>query len=136
MHAASKADSTDPAAALASRKSAQKRVRSALDRFRKATELDPEYPEAWNMLGFSYRKTGQLGNAFKAYRTALRLRPDYPEAREYLAEAHLLIGNVARAREELAWLEKNRPDLGKKLAASIALKESGADSLSLHASDW
>lgn len=136
IQAAAKVEPSDAKAAAAARQSALKRVKKALDKFKKATDLVPDYPEAWNMLGYSYRKTGQLGNAFKAYRTALRLRPDYPEAREYLAEAHLLVGNIERAREELAWLEKNRPDLAKKLAGSIALKEAGADSLTIHAADW
>lgn len=136
IRTAAAAEAKDPKAAAAARQSALKRVRKALDRFRKATELAPDYAEAWNMLGFSYRKTGQIGNALKAYRTALRLRPDYAEAHEYLAEAHLLTGNVERAKMELVWLEKNQPDLARKLAAAIARKEAGADSLALHAADW
>ena len=119
------------------RQSAQKRLRKALDRFRTATDLDPTYHEAWNMLGFCYRKTGQLGNASAAYRACLKLQPDYAEAHEYLAELALLTGNLKKAQDELAWLRKaERKDLADKLAAALERHAAGADSAGLQSGDW
>lgn len=119
------------------RQSAQKRLKKALDRFRTATDLDPAYHEAWNMLGYCYRKTGQLGNASAAYRACLKLMPDYAEAHEYLAELALLTGNPKKAQDELAWLRKaDRKDLADRLAAAIERQAAGADSAALQSLDW
>lgn len=119
------------------RQSAQKRLRKSIDKFKQATELDPAYHEAWNMLGYCYRKTGQLGSSSAAYRACLKLKPDYAEAHEYLAELALLMGNVKKAQDELAWLTKaERKDLVEKLSASIQRQAAGADSAALQSNDW
>ena len=89
------------------------------------------------MLGYCYRKTGQLGSSGAAYRACLKLKPDYAEAHEYLAELALLMGNAKRVQEELAWLQKSeRKDLAERLTASIQRQAAGADSASLQANDW
>lgn len=119
------------------RQSGQKRLRKSIDKFKQATELDATYHEAWNMLGYCYRKTGQLGNSSAAYRTCLKLKPDYAEAHEYVAQLALLMGNAKRAQEELAWLRKSeRKDLADRLALSIERQAAGADSASLQSGDW
>ncbi len=89
-------------------KNAEKKFRRAQERCAHAVELDPKYYEAWNILGYASRKLGDYERAFAAYDSCLRLNPDYAPAREYLGEAWLERGELARAREQLAWLEKAR----------------------------
>jgi len=95
--------------------SAQKRLSKQISKFQRATELDPKYHEAWNMLGFCLRKTGDSQKAFQAYWECLRLAPDYAPAHEYLGEAYLQAGNLEKAQGELAWLK----DKDAKLAAEL-----------------
>lgn len=85
---------------------AAKRFSEAVADFRRAVDLRPNFPEAWNELGFALRQTGQYPEALKAYDQALRLRPNYPEALEYLGEAYVKLGRTDDAR---AILERLRP---------------------------
>ncbi|HEX7879298.1 MAG TPA: tetratricopeptide repeat protein [Candidatus Eisenbacteria bacterium] len=107
------------------RAQALKHYKKAIDGFRKAVKLDPGYHEAWNMLGYSYRKTGQMGEAFKAYETCLKLKPDYDLAHEYLGEAWLQAGDIDKARAELAWLTEQKSPEAPKLAAAIGKVAAG-----------
>jgi DNA-binding SARP family transcriptional activator len=43
---------------------------------------------------------------FKEYNAALEIDPKHRQAHEYLGEAYLMVGNVAKAREHLAQLDK------------------------------
>jgi len=54
---------------------------AAIKKFRKATDLLGENPEAWNFLGLAYHRAGQPEEAVKAYQQALRLNVDYLTAR-------------------------------------------------------
>lgn len=112
------------------RESAVRSFRKAIDLFKKAVRLAPDNHEAWNMLGYSYRKTGQMGEAFQAYDQALKLVPDYEPAREYRGEAYLMVGNVEKAKEELAWLQARKSDEAKPLEQALARYAAG-DSTSL-----
>jgi superkiller protein 3 len=87
--------------------------------FRRAVDIRPNFPEAWNELGFALRHTGQLAEALKAYDEALRLRPDFPEALEYLGEAYVKLGRLEDARVVLARLNSLDPARGRELEAAI-----------------
>ena len=73
--------------------------------FRKAVDLRPAYPEAWNELGYALRNQGNYPDSLKAYDEALRLRPNFPEALEYLGEAYVKLGRVDDARKILERLK-------------------------------
>jgi tetratricopeptide (TPR) repeat protein len=87
-------------------KNAQKSFKRALDWGEKATELDDKYFEAWNLVGYAARKTGDYDKAFASYDKCLEIKTDYAPAREYLGEAWLDKGEPAKAREQLTLLEK------------------------------
>ncbi|MGD1020256.1 MAG: tetratricopeptide repeat protein [Verrucomicrobiia bacterium] len=59
----------------------------AIDRFREAVRLDPDYAAAHNELGLALEQTGRIDEAIQQYEQASRLRPD-------LAEAHYNWGNA------------------------------------------
>ena len=86
--------------------SAQKRLEKSRDKLVQATKLDPTNADAWNMLGFSRRKTGDRQGAFDAYWKCLELKPEHLGAHEYMGEAYLEEGKINEARAELAWLKK------------------------------
>jgi len=107
-------------------KDAKKKFGKALGRFQHIVESYPQYFEAWNMLGFCARKTGDLKRAFDAYQKCLAINPEYEEAHEYLGEAHLMAGNIAKAKEQLAWLKTRGSDEAGELEEAIAKAEAGA----------
>ena len=87
-------------------KNAEKKFRRALERCEQAVALDERYHEAWNLLGYTARKTGDYDKAFKAYDRCLAIKPDYAPAREYLGEAWLDKGDAKKARDQMVWLER------------------------------
>jgi tetratricopeptide (TPR) repeat protein len=95
-------------------KNAEKHFKRALEQSEKAVSLDDRYHEAWNLVGYTARKTGDYEKAFKAYDRCLAIKPDYAPAREYLGEAWLDKGDAKKAKEQLVWLER--------LGASVELK--------------
>ena len=88
-------------------KNAEKKFKKALDRGERAVAIDPQYHEAWNLIGFSSRHLKDYDHALEAYNKCLQIKPDYTLAREYLGEAYLEMGKVDKAREQLSWLQTN-----------------------------
>ena len=58
------------------------------------------------MLGFSYRKSGNLDEAAKHYDKALGLDPKHKGALEYQGELFLMLGDKGAAEENLEKLDK------------------------------
>ena len=94
---------------------------------------DTRNPDIQNYLGYAYRNSGDLSPAFLHYNRALQLNPRHRGAHEYLGEAYLMIGNLAKAEEHLAALQKicllPCEELGLlqgKIAAQRALTEKKA----------
>ncbi len=105
---------------------AKKKFGKALKKFDRATGLDLRYYEAWNMAGYCARQTGDLKRAFAAYDKCLEIAPDYEEAHEYLGEAYLKMGDLAKAKEQLAWLQSRKSKEADELASKIAQAEGKA----------
>ncbi len=60
------------------------KVHSSIPLFEHLVELDPTYKEAWNELGLSYMRDGQLDRAAYAFRKQLEANPSDPQAHNYL----------------------------------------------------
>jgi cytochrome c-type biogenesis protein CcmH/NrfG len=54
--------------------------REAVEAYREAVRLKPDFAEAWYNLGVSYIKLGRHREAVEACREAVRLKPDFAEA--------------------------------------------------------
>ena len=69
---------------------------------------NPENADYHNLLAYSIRKgpNPDMSLVFKHYNEALRIDPKHKQAHEYLGEAYLQVGNVAKAKEHLAQLDK------------------------------
>ena len=68
----------------------------------------PDNADYHNLLAYSIRKgpNPDMSLVFKHYNEALRIDPKHKGAHEYLGEAYLQVGNLAKAKEELAQLDK------------------------------
>ena len=75
---------------------------------RQAVEDSPQSADAHNLYAYSMRKgpSPQMDLVFRHYNEALRIDPQHRAAREYLGEAYLMTGNVAKAKELLAELDR------------------------------
>ena len=82
----------------------------------------PENADAFNLLGFSNRKMGNLEAAAVAYKTALTINPSHLGALEYQGEMFVEMGELAMAQANLDKLQslcgacEQAQDLKKALA--------------------
>ena len=51
-----------------------------MENYRRAIEIDPNFKEAYNFLGFALKKTGDLKGAVENYRRAIEIDPNYSKA--------------------------------------------------------
>ena len=63
----------------------------AIDSYKKALKIKPDYAEAYNNLGNAFRAKIELDAALESYKQAIKIRPAY-------ADAHFNRGNVLRDR--------------------------------------
>ena len=72
----------------------------------KVTQAEPKNPEAYNLLGYSMRKSGDARGSLQYYQYALTLDPKHLGANEYIGEAYLQLGDLAKAEEHLKRLDE------------------------------
>jgi tetratricopeptide (TPR) repeat protein len=96
------------------KKNAEKKFKKALDRGERAAGLDSMYHEAWNLVGYCARNLGQYDKSLAAYTRCLTIKPDYAAAREYLGELYVEMGDLAKARQQIIWLERLNASDGLK----------------------
>ncbi|OFX33634.1 MAG: hypothetical protein A2Z07_04800 [Armatimonadetes bacterium RBG_16_67_12] len=97
----------------------------AIQSFMQAVRIEPQYVEAWNNLGYAYRKNTDNQRALDAYKRALEIRPDYKYAHEYIGRLYVALGNRAMAMRHYEILRR----LDAKLAAELlrAIEANDAD---------
>jgi len=91
----------------------------------------PDNADYHNLYAFALRKgpNPDMELVFKHYREALRLNPEHRGAHEYIGEAYLIVGDLPKAQEHLAVLDRlclfgcdEYDDLKKAVAAYEAKK--------------
>ncbi len=100
-----------------------KDFKASLAELRKMVDKGVQHADVYNLLGFSLRKTGDYPTALTFYNKALDFDPDHKGAHEYLGELFVETGQLPKARQHLAILEKlcpngceEREDLAKAIA--------------------
>jgi Flp pilus assembly protein TadD len=68
-------------------------------------QKEPKNADAYNLLGFATRKSGDANGALQYYNQALSIDPKHIGAHEYIGEAYLMLGRVQEAEQELARLD-------------------------------
>jgi tetratricopeptide (TPR) repeat protein len=66
----------------------------------------PDDADAWNQLAYATRKSGDPAKSIPLYEKALALDPRHTGAHEYIGEAYLALGDLAKAKEHLARLNR------------------------------
>jgi tetratricopeptide (TPR) repeat protein len=100
--------------------------RGALDELKVLADKN-QHADVYSLMGFSLRKMGDYPTALTFYKKALDFNADHKGAREYLGELYVDMGDLPKAREQLAVLTKlcpqgceEREDLEKVLATKAA----------------
>lgn len=79
---------------------------TAIILLQKAVFQEPNNPDGFNLLAYSYRKQAKpdIEKAFENYLIALKLDPKHKGAHEYIGEAYLMVKQPAEAEKHLALL--------------------------------
>lgn len=88
-----------------------------------------QHADVYSLMGYSLRKIGDYPASLTFYKKALDFDANHKGAREYLGELYVDMGDLPKAREQLAVLMKlcpqgceEREDLEKLLATKAAAK--------------
>jgi tetratricopeptide (TPR) repeat protein len=100
------AKAVDPDYAKAEKAIEAKDWATAIELLTQVVARDEKNADVYNYLGYAERNRGNLDIAFKYYDRALSLNPKHRGVREYLGEAYLLTGDLTKAEEQLAALDK------------------------------
>ena len=100
---------------------AKKEYEKAVKEFNATIELDPTMKEAFNNLGYCYRKLDKLDESLKAYKTALKLDPYFAQALEYLGETYLALDKLNVAKMNLMRLTQLESAYADTLAQAIEI---------------
>jgi serine/threonine protein kinase/tetratricopeptide (TPR) repeat protein len=107
---------------------------AAIEHFRRAIEIDPQFALAYSALGSAYvnrvlKGLGQAGDhekAQKVFRKALALDPKLLEARRHMVFIYLTDGQKAKAREEIELLRREYPnDSGVQFVRGVVARLDG-----------
>lgn len=79
---------------------------SAIDDLQQAQAIVGPHPDILNYLGFAHRRLGKTAKAKAYYDAALAIDPGHKGANEYLGELFLEIGEIDKAKAQLAKLDR------------------------------
>ncbi len=83
----------------------QERFADGLDALARAQAAVGPHPDVLNYMGFASRKLGRFDDALAYYGEALAIDPNHLGANEYLGELYIQMGELGRARTQLARLD-------------------------------
>jgi Flp pilus assembly protein TadD len=83
-----------------------KDYKGAIPLLEKVVAAEPKNADAHNYLGYATRHLGDTAKALAHYQTALQINPDHRGANEYLGQLYLILGDLPKAEDRLARLDK------------------------------
>ena len=102
----------------------------AIDHYKKATELAPDYSTAFNILGYAYRQNEAYSDAENAFKKYIELIPNDPNPYDSYAELLLKMGRfdeaITQYNKALA-VEPNFVNSHFGIAAALAYKGKASD---------
>jgi len=78
---------------------------AALPLLQQVVAKDPRNADAYNLMGYATRKSGNPNGALQYYTTALQIDPKHLGAHEYIGEAYLMLDQPQQAEQHLARLD-------------------------------
>ena len=103
---------------------------NAIEHYKKATELNPTYSTAFNLLGYAYRQNVDYASAEKAFQRYVELIPKDPNPYDSYAELLLKMGRfdeaIAQYRKALE-IDPNFLNAHQGIAMALLYSGKGAD---------
>ena len=87
----------------------KEKYEKAIKQLKRAIARDKTDADAWNLLVFAARKSGDFETAEEAYQQALTLKPNHKGALEYQGQLFISQGKLDAARENLQKLQSLCP---------------------------
>jgi Flp pilus assembly protein TadD len=103
--AASISKPADPSFAQAKALIEAKRYKEAMPLLQQAVAKDPRNADAYNLMGYATRKSGDANGSLQYYNQALAIDPKHLGANEYIGEAYLQLDRPQEAQQHLARLD-------------------------------
>jgi Flp pilus assembly protein TadD len=103
--AAQPAKPVDPDFARAKAMIEARDYRGAMPLLQQVVAKDPRNADAYNLMGFATRKSGNPSGSLQYYQQALAIDPRHIGAHEYIGEAYLMLDRPAEAEQHLARLD-------------------------------
>jgi len=79
---------------------------AALPLLQQVVAKNPKNADAYNLLGYATRKSGNPNGSLQYYTTALQIDPKHLGANEYIGEAYLMLDKLPQAEQHLARLDQ------------------------------
>jgi|GEM_PF-3202109 len=89
------------------------RFQNAIEEYKKALEIDPNFYQAWNKIGQAYDALGNSEQALECYKRSLEINSDQPVIRDHAEKTkkkHALAGAELRRAERLRESEDKAPE--------------------------
>ena len=80
--------------------------RGALPLLQQVVAKDSRNADAYNLMGYATRKSGDANGSLQYYNQALAIDPKHIGAHEYIGEAYLMLGRPQEAQQHLAKLDQ------------------------------
>jgi Tfp pilus assembly protein PilF len=110
-------------------------VDEAIDNYRKALEIKPDYAEAHDKLGLALAERGQIDEAIAHFRKALEIKPDFTEAHNDLGLALIKCGRVEEAIAQYRRALEIKPDFAEahiNLGSALAARGRADEAIAKH----
>ena len=88
-------------------------LQDSIPLYKKAINMDRNYPDPWNNLAVAYSMTGKMGLAIQTLKQAIKIHPYYPEAYNNLASFYINQKELDKAEKVLQVAIQMRPHYGK-----------------------
>ena len=99
---------------------------AAINNYKKALKINPDYPDAYNNMGNALKDKGDLEAAIESYKQALKIKPDYAQAYNNMGIALKGKGDLEAAIESYKQALKIKPNYAEVYNnMGIALKDKG-----------
>jgi tetratricopeptide (TPR) repeat protein len=95
----------DPTFARAKAMIEARDYRGAMPLLQQVVAKEPRNADAYNLMGFAVRQSGDANGSLAYYNQALTIDPKHIGAHEYVGQAYLVLGRVAEAEQHLARLD-------------------------------
>jgi Flp pilus assembly protein TadD len=95
----------DPNFARAKQMIEARDYRNAVPLLQQVVQKDPRNADAYNLMGYAIRSSGDPNGSLQYYQQALAIDPRHLGAHEYIGEAYLMLNRPQEAEQHLARLD-------------------------------